>query len=116
MRVLDPGHVYEIDAVDGDEPQRIVFVKRFRGAANHGGTINQELLRVLIDRLGLLNDERHSVLTDQIIHHLQMALVLHEARALYRKVEKGELDVMTVATCPKDGHFIFQLREMRDAD
>ena len=110
MRVIDPGHEYLVDNLDGEmAPQRIVFVKRFRGVANHPGTTNQELLRVLIDRATFLNAELPSPMTDQIIEHLQMALVLHEARALARKVEKGELNVMDVAVSPKDGHFVFEV-------
>ena len=46
MKVIDPGHIYELDTLDGDFRQIVRFVKRFRGALNHSGTVNQELLRV----------------------------------------------------------------------
>ncbi len=44
---------------------------------------------------------------DDIIRHLRMALVLHEARALIRKVHKDELapEIVDVAG---DGHFRLQ--------
>ena len=108
MRVIDPGHVYSLDSLDGDLEQTVTFVKRFRGDDNHAGTTNQELLRVLIDRVGFLDSEKPWPLNEQIIHHLRMALVLHEARALIRKVEKKEIEPEALLVAEKDGHYIFQ--------
>lgn len=109
MQILDPGHVYKLDALDGEThvANTVIFVKRFRGADNHPGTTNQELLRVLIDRVKFLDGEKPWPLNEQIIHHLRMALVLHEARALIRKVEKVEITPESLVTKESDGHFIF---------
>lgn len=107
MIEIDPGHVYELAALDGELKQTVVFVKRFRGEENHPGTTNQELLRVLIDRVKFLHDEKPWPLNNQIIGHLRMALVLHEARALIRKAEKTEISPELMPVAARDGHFIF---------
>ena len=108
MKVIDPGHIYELDTLDGDFRQVVRFVKRFRGALNHSGTVNQELLRVLIDRVRFLDAEKPWPLNEQIIYHLRMALVLHEARALIRKVEKMEINPESIAVSGSDGHYIIE--------
>lgn len=105
MKIIDPGHEYEVSSIDGDYPQRIRFVKRFRGVENHAGTTNQELLRVLIDRVERLNGERPWIGNKGILKYLRQALVLHEARALCRKVDKELLKPERVIISPRDGHF-----------
>lgn len=105
MKIVDPGHEYELESIDGELPQRIVFVKRFRGVQNHAGTVNQELLRVLIDRTERLDAEKPWVGNKEIIECLRKVLVLHEGRALYFKVVKGELKPERVETNKHDGHF-----------
>jgi hypothetical protein len=109
MKVIDPGHVYHVNNYDGDGSQEITFVKRFRNTDNHEGTINQELLRVLIDRVQFLDAEAPWEGNKDILHHLRMALVLHESRALFRKVAKGEFLPELVDTNDKDGHFKFNI-------
>jgi len=108
MIVLDWGHHYEIEQLDNpdESKQKIVFVKRYCGFDNHPGTTNQELLRVLISRVQFLENQLSWIGNEQIIHHLRMALVLHEARALIRKVEKHQLNPENIAINKKDGHFI----------
>lgn len=114
MKVLDPSHSYELDQVCPDtkykssEKQTIVFVKRFRGKENHNGILNQELLRVLIDRVWFLDEEVPWALNKEIIHHLRMALALHEARALIRKTEKGTMKPENIST-GTDGHFTLDI-------
>lgn len=105
MKIIDPGHEYELASIDGELPQRIKFVKRFRGVENHPGTTNQEVLRMLIDRVMRLNLEQPWNGNLEIVQHLRAALVLHEARALLRKVEKEELCPELVEVSPRDGHF-----------
>lgn len=107
MKVLDPGHDYLLDSLDGEYNQSVIFVKRFRGIGNHPGTTNQELLRVLIDRVKFLDDEKPWALNEEIINHLRMALVLHEARALIRKTEKNEIMPENLNVDEGDGHFLF---------
>ena len=107
MKIIEEGHLYHLDSLDGDHEQVLRFVKRFRGKDNYSGTTNQEVIRVLIDRVKFLHEEKPWELNKDIIHHLRMALVLHEARALLRKSEKGEIFPESVLINPIDGHFEF---------
>lgn len=57
MRVIDPGHCYELDSLDGDgHVQRLRFVKRVgdkypgNQPPAYPGPTSQEVLRALIDR------------------------------------------------------------------
>lgn len=89
MNVLDPGHAYDLQHLEGDGAERLVFEKRNSGALDRGtdqyhGTYSQEVIRVLIDRTKYLD----SVLPDEsnveIIKHLRAALYWYEFRA-YRR-------------------------------
>lgn len=107
MEVLEKGHIYkpqnrEIDS--GCENQAITFINKEKGR-EHGGTTTQEVIRILLDRTRHCANYMPHRNNEQIIYHLQMALVLHEARALERKVEKGEYMPEYIAT-GNDGHFL----------
>ncbi len=104
MKVIEPGHVYQLQHVDGSGAGLLVFVNREPGT-EHEGTQTQEILRALIDRTQHCNSCRHWDGNKKIIHHLRMALALHESRAIERKTEKGELNPETLPT-GSDGHFV----------
>src|SRR5690606_17742291 len=113
MRIIEPGHIYELNFLDDvafkDTPEGraeaakyqdsklLTFVNREEGH-EHPGTQTQEVLRALIDRTyhcdHCMPDEANAM----IIHHLRMALVYHEARALIRKTEKMQLKPEKVLT------------------
>lgn len=103
MKVIKPGHIYELDHLDGNSTQKLYFVNRNPGQESEG-TTNQEVLRALIDRVKFLDNQVPWELNEQIIKHLQMAIALHEARAILRKVEKGKLDIEYVELNPDDQH------------
>lgn len=103
MKVIEPGHIYQLEHQDGSGAGVLVFVNREDGT-QHEGTQTQEVLRALIDRTQHCDKCLRWEGNDKIIEHLRMALVLHEARALERKTEKGELQPEKVPT-GKDGHF-----------
>ena len=103
MKVLEKGHVYELEHIDGLGKQTLTFVNRELGT-EHEGTQSQEVIRALIDRTKHCDSCLRWEGNDRIIHHLRMALVLHEARALERKVEKGQLEAELINT-GLDGHF-----------
>lgn len=105
MYVSEAGHVYELTQRNEDPPRKvtITFVNMEPGR-EHGGTTTQEVIRVLIDRTRYCNNCLPHPNNERIIKHLEMALVLHEARALERKVEKGEIQADRVAVGP-DGHY-----------
>lgn len=105
MRVLVPGHRYELDHLDGSGKTVLQFVSRAPLHEPQEGVINQEVLRAIIDRVQLLDSEVPWEGNRQILMHLRMALALHEARALLRHVEKGEIKPELVAV-GADGHFL----------
>jgi len=111
MKILESGHVYKFDWLDGTiedykkpySADEIVFVNRETGK-EHPGTQTQEVIRALIDRTKHCDNCLRWEGNDQIIYHLRMALVLHEARALERKTQKGIIAPELILT-GKDGHF-----------
>lgn len=105
MRVLEPGHLYELDHLDGGGKTLLQFVSRAPLHQPVEGVINQEVLRALIDRVQLLHAEVPWAGNDEILHHLRMALALHEARAMLRHVEKGHI-LPEVLPVGGDGHFV----------
>jgi hypothetical protein len=119
MKVLEKGHIYEpsvrsigklnpakedVDASD----QKIVFINKQPGQ-EHDGTTTQEVIRILLDRTRHCANCMPHRNNEQIVYHLRMALVLHEARALERKVEKGDIEPEYIGT-GDDGHFQLEQR------
>lgn len=110
MKSVDKGHLYKLDhrgaypGVASGTSTLVQFVNRESGRESEG-TTTQECLRMLIDRTWYCNDCLPWSGNKLIVDHLRMALMLHEVRAMLRKVEKGELapEKMEVG---EDGHFI----------
>lgn len=113
MKVIETGHIYqakirkEFPVLDNPniniEDQTIIFINKEKGK-EHNGTTTQEVLRVLIDRTRHCANCMPHPNNERIVYHLRMALVLHEARALERKTEKGYFKPEYLAT-GHDGHF-----------
>ena len=116
MRVIEPGHIYELDHIDGEQKQTLTFVNRETNP--HEGTQTQEVLRATIDIMSVLIDRTNHcdaclrwVGNDRIIkalsetqRQMRFALLLHEQRALERKLEKGDLQPEMIPV-EKDGHW-----------
>jgi hypothetical protein len=88
MKVLDPGHCYEMDELDKDDNLTAVlqFVKRegkkYPGNIGHyPGVTSQEVLRVLIDRAKYVNAQVPDIRNLEVIKSLRTALVQLEYRA-----------------------------------
>jgi len=108
MKIIKAGHVYELaqqDAHANTPPIVLTFVNR-EPKTEHPGTQTQEVLRALIDRTMHCDNCLRWPGNDLIIHHLRMALVLHESRALLRKTEKGIIAPENIETASADGHFV----------
>lgn len=112
MNVVEPGHVYDLEWLDGEPlgQNRLFFVNRECDNPNHecgarpAGTQSQEVLRALIDRSKHVDDCLHWEGNRLVTHHLRMALTLLECRALLRKVEKGLLEPEQLSI-GADGHW-----------
>ena len=115
MRILDPGHRYELDILDKtyDLIAVLQFVKRegeeYPGNIGHyPGTTTQEVLRALIDRTKYVDQQQHWSANDFVIDYLRRALYELELRAAYA-AGKGlnifHVDMIeTLPTCSTCGH------------
>lgn len=123
MKVIDPGHLYELDMLDVNPTefpwqQTLQFVKRIGPGypGNEGkpeaGTNCQEVIRVLIDRVKYLNGQIPSEYNDNILFGLRYALNAFEARAAERhgrnwnvtRAKYAEQHIEHWPTCPHCGH------------
>ena len=122
MKVLDPGHIYELAHLDGDSSSLLIFVKRMgekypgNDCAREGVT-TQEVLRALIDRLQYVDnqhpwDENKFVI--KLLRNAIFGLEIRAARARgdeagFRKALKesgfySPDQIEKIPTCPKCGH------------
>ena len=125
MRVIEPGHQYELFQLDTDEntkSQILTFVNREEGL-EHAGTQIQEVLRVQIDMLNCLIDRTNhcdearpwdgnaKIIQRMTESQRQMRLILllFENRAHEQKIGKGlyKPEHEPVGT---DGHFSVRQR------
>jgi len=89
VKVLDNGHVFELDHLDGDGTQILTFVKRegegFPGnVGSYEGTNIQEVLRALLSRVQYLDNQIPDENNQYVVAHLRMALRRLETRAAIR--------------------------------
>ncbi len=92
MKIINPGHIYELVQLGNDETQVIKFVKRSGGAITYNeewaGLQTQEVLRALIDRTIYLYNVLPCKETEEALKHLRFALYWYEVRAWRRKQSK----------------------------
>ena len=112
MKVIDPGHEYELAHLDGDGSSRLVFVKRegdgYPGnVGHHEGTTMQEVLRALIDRAKYVNAQIPSAYTLAAIDCMRTAIEYFEVRAAKRHGREfisSTVPIEERITCLKCGH------------
>jgi hypothetical protein len=112
MRVLIPGHVFDVDELDGCSPHhRIQFVNRVgeKYPGNYSpfpGTNCQELLRVLISRIFYLDNQLPYWTNKVCIFALRVVLNLFEYRAAKRHHRKFRfiLAIEKLKVCEFDLH------------
>lgn len=116
MKVVDPGHEYELATLDGlpGDLERLYFVKRddppekYPGNQGHNsGVIIQEVLRALIDRIQYLDDQIPDDLNMFAIAGLRSTFMSLEIRAHRRHdsvLPDLEEPIETYPACPTCGH------------
>jgi hypothetical protein len=122
MKVIEPGHIYELTVLDGNDKVILRFVNREDNP--HPGTQTQEVLRANIDSIEVLIDrtnhcdnclpwpgnERIIKALSEAQRQLRLALLFHEERALERKLERdGWLPEQAITA--EDGHFVVPSKE-----
>lgn len=94
MKTLIPGHRYILDSFEGSEPQTIQFIQKEKQGDEfvtvHDGTTNEEVLTVLIDRMGFLQRLCPSPDNETAIDSLQLALAALNHRTEERKARGVE--------------------------
>lgn len=114
MKVVDPGHSYELATLDGrGQTISLSFVKRqgphYPGNwGEHSGTTMQEVMRALLDRARYVNSQIPCVETEMVIEHLRAAIALCEIRAKRVKhrhlLETSLSELEDAAVCSTCGH------------
>lgn len=113
MRILDPGHEYLLEALDGGPPQHLEFVKRegenYPGNTGaHPGVLTQEVLRACLNRALYMNAQSSCAETDIIIASLRTAIFAFEVRAARCRETSINLrhlsQIDSEATCDICGH------------
>lgn len=114
MRVLDLGHTYELDTLDGGGTELLLFVKRnnppekFPGNKSaYPGTTIQEVMRAVIDRLKYVNNQVPCEETALSVEKARSIIWLLEKRAAQRhnrpfNILSGRIE--NQPTCPVCGH------------
>lgn len=91
--IYDRGHSYTLASLDGDQTQRLQFVKRFDkddpgkypgNTSAYSGTTLQIVLRVLLDRVRYLQGQKWCIENALVRVCLMMAIWLLEFRAARR--------------------------------
>ncbi len=111
VKILDPGHDYELAVLDGHEPVHLRFVKRegpgYPGNVDHySGTTMQYVLRALIDRAGYVNRQIPCWQTTLARHLMMLAVWLLEHRAAkrHKRSAPGLTEAVQGDTCSECGH------------
>lgn len=117
MKVLDPGHSYELDRLDVnsalfDTAQIIDFVKRIgekypgNTGEPHSGTTVQELMRVVINRLQYTDAQKECEENHHCILHARMIIYYLEKRAYREHGVELDQDMKAIELVPTNskGH------------
>jgi hypothetical protein len=112
MKVIDPGHVFELSVLDGSgAAERLIFIKRegenYPGnTGHHSGTTLQEVWRASIARLKYLNNQIYDSANIEAISYIEAAIWVLERRAAKRHGRKapGFDDACYGIQCPKCLH------------
>jgi len=117
MTVLDPGHKYALEVLDGNGDHHLMFVKRegpgYPGNVGHHSGVNiQEVCRALIDRVKYLDNQISCRENTEVLRCLRDAIWWLELRAAGRhkrveefvKIAGFGANIEDLPTCEHCGH------------
>lgn len=97
MKVLIEGHRYLLDSFEGSNTQGIQFIQKVPCSENshelrteNDGTTNEEVLKMLIDRMNYLQNKAPCRENAIAITHIETALLWLEERTRRRKAKNVE--------------------------
>lgn len=85
---LEEGHKYELADSEGGAPQKIIFMKKEAGNLVHGGTTNEEVIAMMIDRIMYLQSKLECHENTVVLDKLGEIKELFQQRTKDRK-ERG---------------------------
>jgi len=96
MKILTPGHKYELENFEKTKPCQIIqFIEKSPLSPGsdvlrtvNDGTTNEEVIKMLIDRLKSLYAKFPSAETNYAITHLEIALCCLQSRT-YERQQRG---------------------------
>lgn len=99
VRTINPGHKYDLlnfEDPHHSSPQTILFINKQKVDGSdqlrtvHNGTTNEAVIKMLIHRLGVLNQKMESEHNTAAISHLESALAELNARTSKREKARVE--------------------------
>ncbi len=114
MDVIDPGHVFLLDVLDGNRKESLTFVKRndppekYPGNTDsYSGTTIQEVLRALISRVKYQDNQIPNWNNKHLLKYLREGISVLESRNSEKKGQphiKVVGNIEDMSTCPKCLH------------
>lgn len=117
MKILDPGHMYELSSLDDQNDKQLLrFVKRegsnYPGNVGHyPGTTTQEVLRALIDRTKYVDNQVSHNANEECITYFRLSLMALEERAAERHgmiLDWNFKEPIEMAPVKEDGHMYWR--------
>jgi hypothetical protein len=90
MKVVERGHIYELESFEGMEIQKLKFISKNDGVIVHDGTTNEEVLKVLIDRIKILQESVPCRENEIVLQKLEESLMWLDRRTRERKSQGVE--------------------------
>jgi hypothetical protein len=119
MKIIDPGHRYELLCIDGKEKNYLQFVKRFDpkdpakypgNADARPGTTLQDVIQCCLNRFRYLQNQIPCIENEVCISNMQQCLLMLEQRAAKRhglEFDVSRLEVLEFAPlCKTCGHTV----------
>lgn len=96
MKMIEPGHIYDLENMEfPNTHQRISFIKKSDDGSgvlqtDHDGTTNEEVLKVLIERVSYLNHKLPCKENEIALKALREAFAVLNARTKIRRQQNVE--------------------------
>jgi hypothetical protein len=92
MKILAPGHKYELENVGGEGVQQIQFIEKVKSGDDlkivQNGTTTEEVISILIDRIKFLQVQLPCDENEVVISNLEGALTELQKRTEDRQARK----------------------------